>query len=153
MRVFKDLLYFILSLQEKFLTAKLNRTIGIKNKSKRKNFYINGCSLTLDSMATSDKDKMEQEISLILKTYNYEPKFLLEYIQNQGTDVFYIDNANDLYSIGENEGFIYPQKGCKAIYLSLLTEKKLKLKTDAEFIVSKGEINKFYFIYYHYFSH
>ena len=51
-----------------------------------------------------------------------------------------------LYPIGENEGFIPPAKGCKALYISLATDKKFRLKTDEMFILSNGEINKYYFI-------
>ena len=36
------------------------------------------------------------------------------------------------------------------MYLSLLVKKKLGLKTDEMFILAKGEINKYYFIYHLY---
>ena len=106
--------------------------------------------MSLESIAESDKLKMEEELALILKSSNYEPQEVLKYIQKHDTEVFYIDNPKSLYSIEENEGFIYPQCGAKALYLSLLTKKKFSLKTDAMFILSKGEINKYYFIYHFY---
>lgn len=106
--------------------------------------------LSLDTLADSEKQKMEEELSLILKSAGYEPIEVLKYIQTHGTKVFYIDNAKSLNSIGENEGFIYPKKGFKALYLSLLTTKKFLLKTPELFVLSKGEINKYYFIYHFY---
>ena len=96
------------------------------------------------------KQKMEEELALILKTANFDPKEVLKYIQNHGTKVYYVDNAKSLHSIGENEGFIYPQKGSKAIYLSLLTERKFAFKTSEVFVLTKGEINQYYFIYHFY---
>jgi hypothetical protein len=75
---------------------------------------------------------------------------VLKYIQSHGTKVFYIDSPKSLFSIGENEGFIYPQRGTKALYLSLLVEQKFQFKTNELFILSKGEINKYYFIYHFY---
>lgn len=150
MSLFKNIVLFILSLQEKILTRRLNRTLGVKNFSKRKKYFQDGCLLSLDSLADSDKQKIEEELALILKSSNYQPYDVLKYVENHGTKVFYIDNAKALYSIGENEGFIYPQKGLKAIYLSLLTEKKFALKTNEIFVLNKGEINKYYFIYHFY---
>ena len=150
MSFFKNIIYFILSIQEKILTKRLNKTIGISNNSKRKKYYAKGCLLSLDSLAETEKQKMEEEISLVLKLANYEPLGVLEYVKNQGTIVFYIDNSKKLNSIGENEGFIYPQKGFKALYLSLLTQQKFALKTPELFVLTKGEINKYYFIYHFY---
>ena len=150
MDLFKKIVLFILSIQEKVLTGRLERTLGIVNASKRKKFYQAGCLLNLDSIADSEKVKMEEELQLILKSCNYNPLELLEYIKKHDTEVFFIDSAKKLHSIGENEGFIYPQKGTKALYLSLLAKKKLSFKTSEMFLLTKGEINKYYFIYHFY---
>lgn len=155
MDIVKSIIYSILAFQEKILRARLGRTLGIKNNSKRKQIFQNDCILSIEAVADEEKNKLEEELKLILKQANYEPEKLLEYIKSQGTSVYYIDNPKLLYSIGENEGFIYPQTGARAIYLSLLTTNKWKWKTDEMFITSKGEINKFYFIYhvYNWFSY
>ena len=150
MDLFKKIVYFILSLQEKLLTRSLNRTIGSKSTGKRKKYFNQGCLLSLDTLADSEKQKIEDELLLIIKSSNYNPAEILEYIKNHGTNIFYIDNAKKLHSIGENEGFILPAKGYKAIYLSLLTENNLKIKTNEMFILTKGEINKYYFMYHLY---
>ena len=78
MNLFKNLIYFILSVQEKILTKNLSRTIGIKNHSKRKKFYTDGCFLSLEALAQSEKEKMEEELLLILKSADYNPKEVLE---------------------------------------------------------------------------
>ena len=149
MRVFKNIIYFILSMQEKILTNRLKRTIGAKSL-KRKEYFTSGCLLSLDSIADSEKNKMEEELALILKTANYEPIEVLKYIKNHGTDVFYIDNLNLLKSVGINDGFLYPLKGFKAMYLSSIVSKKLCFNTKEMFVLSTGEINKYYFIYHFY---
>lgn len=150
MSIVKDIIYFVLALQEKILRAKLNKTLGVKNTYKRKRFFQDGCLLSLESLADDEKNKMEEELTLLLKQSNYEPEKLLAYIQGQGTEVCYIDSPNVLHSIGENEGFVYPQKGGKALYISLLLGLGFKFKTNEMFILSRGEINKFYFIYHLY---
>ena len=150
MSLFKNIVLFVLSIQEKMLTRSLNKTLGVTNSSKRKKIFQEGCLLSLDSLADSDRQKMEEELALILKSSNYEPNEVLKYIETHDTKVFYIKNAKALHSIGENEGFIYPQKGFKALYLSLLTQKKFAHKTKEIFVLTKGEINKYYFIYHFY---
>lgn len=150
MSFIKNILFSIFSLQEKILSRKLQGTLKAQNLSKRKKHFSDGCLLSLDSIADSEKEKMEEELKLILKSADYEPKNVLDYIQSHGTEIFYIENSKSLNSIGENEGFIYPQKGPKALYLSLLVKKKFGLKTDEMFILAKGEINKYYFIYHLY---
>ena len=148
MNLTEKIMYKLLSVQEKFLKKRLSKTIGIKNSSKRKKHFFGGCTLDLNSLADVEKQKLEDEITNILKTYNFEPEKILHYIETQGTKVFYIQNAAKLLnSIGYNEGFIPPYKGAKALYLALATEKKFKLKTDEMFVLSKGAINKYYFIY------
>lgn len=150
MKLFKNIIYYILSVQEKLLTKSLNKTLKIKNSSKRKKYYSNGCFISLDTIADSDKQKMEEELNLILKASNYDVKEIIKYIENHNTNVFFIDSAKHLTSIGENIGFIYPQKNFKALYISLLVNKGFTFKTNEMFIFDKQEINKYYFIYHFY---
>ena len=116
MQIFKKLLYNILAIQEKLLRAQLSKTIGVKNNSKKKRHYFGGCTIDLSTLAENEKQKLEEEMTLILKKYNYEPYEILKYIEKQGTKVFYLDNASKfLTPFGENEGFIYAAKGSKAL--------------------------------------
>lgn len=147
MNLFRNIVYQILSIQEKMLTKSLNKTLGIKNNSKRKKVFSNGCLLDLDSIAESERIKMEEELMLILKTANFDPNNVLNYIKMHGTEIFYIDKEKSLNALGENAGFIYPQKGFDALALSLLTKQGCKFETKEMFILTKGELNTYYFIY------
>ena len=49
--------------------------------------------------------------------------------------------------MGISEGFIYPLKGFKAMYLSSIIKKKLCFKTKEIFVMGTGEINKYFFVY------
>lgn len=151
MNLFKNIIYGILSLQEKVLRYRLSKTIGAKSNSKKKRHYYDGNMLELSSLADLEKQRLEDEITLILKKYDFEPKRILEYVRTTGTKVYYLENAAKILNpIGENEGFIYPAKGSKALYYSLATAKKIAFKTNEMFILSKGEINKYFFIYHFY---
>lgn len=151
MQFVKNIIYSILSLQEKFLRYKLSGTIGVKQNSKRKKHFSDGCTLDLNTLADKELEQLEGEITNILKTYDYEPEKLLQYIENQGTKVFRLNNSsNILHPLGESEGFILPAKGFKALYFALSLNLGFKLKTDEMFVLSKKEINKYYFIYHFY---
>ncbi len=151
MQLIKNIIYNILFIQEKILRHRLSRTIGAKSVSKRKRRFTNGCMLDLNTLAEAEKQKLEAELTLILKNSDYMPEKILNYIEKQGTRVFYLANASKVLNpIGENEGFIYPASGAKALYLSLSTNQTVRFKTDEMFVLSKGEINKYYFIYHFY---
>lgn len=151
MQLLRNIIYKVLELQEKILRFRLSNTIGIKNSSKRKQHYLNGCTLDLNTMAEAEKQELEYKITNILKTYEYNPLRILDYIKSQGTEVKFLKDAKKILNpIGENEGFIYPYNGSKALYLSLAVNKKFAFNTDEMFILSKGDINKYYFIYHFY---
>lgn len=150
MNMLKNIIYFVLSIQEKILKHRLNNTIGIKNKSARKKIYGNGILLNFDSIADKERAELEAECEIILKNAEYKPDNILEYINKQGTQVIYINNKSALGIISEDEGFIYPQKGIKALYLSFLTKNKLSFTTNDMFILTKGEINTYFFMYHFY---
>lgn len=151
MNLFNTILYKIFSIQEKILRLKLSKTLGVKNTSRKKTHYMDGCSINLNTIAENEKLKIEAEINQILKTYNYNPEEILDYIKKCDTEVTFTENAAAILNpIGENEGFIYPASGAKALYISLAVDKKIKFKTQARFVLSKGNINKYYFIYQFY---
>ena len=43
------------------LTRSLSKTLGVKNPSRRKKYFQQGCLLSLDSLADGEKLKMEEE--------------------------------------------------------------------------------------------
>ena len=129
MKLLKNIIYNILSIQEKILKYQLSKTLGVKNHSNRKRHYINGCSIDLSTLADKEKMLLEKEITDILKDCDYSPEKILEYIKKEGCKIYYIKNASKILNpIGENEGFIYPASGAKALYLSLLLTSKFSLK-------------------------
>ena len=73
MQIFKKLLYNILAIQEKLLRAQLSKTIGVKNNSKKKRHYFGGCTIDLSTLAENEKQKLEEEMTLILKKYISHP--------------------------------------------------------------------------------
>lgn len=145
MNLFKNIVLFILSVQEKILLKKLNKPLSKKNKT----YFTNGCYLAFDSINESERLRMEDELGLILKACNYNSIEILEYIEKHNIKIYDL-NSNLLKFIKLNSGFIYPQKGLRALYLALITQKRLKFKTDAMFIINKNNIDKYLFMYHFY---
>lgn len=114
--------YFILSLQEKFLKKSL--------KSNFKSSYINGstkkvfshaASLELSSKTNQNKDKIKENITLIVKKYGNSPDKLLVFAKKHGAVVHkfkYADKVLSLFNL--EEGLIPEIKGVKAFCLSAL---------------------------------
>lgn len=101
-----------------------------------KNYHMaNGATLTIKN-SKENKEKIDSNIEKIAKKYIKNPNELFEYIKSKGTPVYLHKYANKLLSlIGEKEGFIYPKKGIKAIYLNMLLNKKISSKTDEMFVL------------------
>ena len=146
MDLFKKIVLLILLAQEKMLQRSLNKPLNKKSFKCAKA----GCLLSLDAISESEKQKMEEELLLILKAAEFEPLEVLKYIESKGTSVFNIIDKCLLNYINEEVGFIYPQKGIKALYLSLITQKKIQFRTKEMFILEKKQIDKYYFIYHLY---
>ena len=145
MNIFKSIVLLFLSVQEKNLLKKINKQVS-KNK---KTHFANGCYLSFDSIAETQQSQMEDELELIIKTCNHNPIEILEYIAKHNTKIYDLPSFL-LKVIKLNTGFIYPQKGIKALYLGLITQKKIKFKTDAMFIINKNKIDDYLFMYHLY---
>ena len=147
----KKVLFFIYNIQNNFLKFKLDKTINYKQTSKSKKFYSKGCFVCIDCVAKEERLQLEEELFNILKKYEFNPDLLLSFLQNQ--NVLVIKNtykSKFLKFINEKEGFILPQTGLNALFLSFCLNKKIALKTQPMFLLSEGEINKFFFIYHFY---
>ena len=94
--LFKTFLYKILELQEKFLRFRLSKTIGVKSSSKRKQHYSNDCTLDLNTLAEAEKQELEDKLTNILKTYEYNPVRILDYVTAQGTQVVFLKDAKKI---------------------------------------------------------
>lgn len=145
MNLFKNIVLFILSVQEYLLLKNLSRPLRKKNKA----YYASGCYLAIDSIGASERLRMEDELALILKSCNYNPIEILDYIGKHNIEIYDLPSRL-LKIINLNTGFIYPQKGLKALYLSIVIKKRFKFKTDAMFIINKSNIDKYLFMYHFY---
>lgn len=115
--------------------------------------HINS-SETLTITAQTDKilETVDIELVNIIKSCETNPDKLLVYIQEHGTPVYKVKNADKfLAKIKEEEGFITPLSGFKAFYLNfwigLFAKSKLSFSFKSrEMFVLKDEPTNIYFL-------
>lgn len=102
------------------------------------------CTMELSSRTDEKKKEINDYLKQIVKKYIENPEKLIQYIRLKGALVYRLDNADNILSkFGEEEGFITPQKGIKAILLTMLLSlfgdcsAKINYSTPEIFIFNK----------------
>ena len=148
----KNILYYL-----KNLFNKESKTNNIVNKALSGNCggmkicASNGATLTINNSYGDKKCANEDKIEKILKKYLKNPTELFNYIKGSGTIVVKSKLASSILPyLKEEEGFILPKSGLKALILNIVFNKKISFKTKEMFIVSSFEVNEYAFIYQFY---
>lgn len=141
----QDFICVIIDLQSKILGKKSRihcKSIGSNRTSTR---VITHCaSLELNTKTQKGKEKLENNLRLILKKYDNDPEKLIGFVERSGTKVYSIPCAKRiLKAIGCEEGFINANSGAKGLYINLIIsilggeKKKISQKSEAVFIFDK----------------
>lgn len=100
--------------------------------STTKRMVTSCCSLTLSAETEAKKKALHEKLKVLVKKYINTPEKLIQYLKVQGVVIHKIPFAEKILSwIGEEEGFIIPLKGIKAMalnfFVGLLSEKRIKI--------------------------
>ena len=112
-----------------------------------------GATLELTAEKIVLVDKVKKEINEILKSTNGDTKQLVKFIK---IPVYINKQAGKILKLLNEEYFILEQQGIRAILLSLITSKKIQLKTSPMFLLEPIEkINEYFFLlqFYKYYSY
>ncbi len=139
----------------KFLLKKYKRnkakTMLLGKCAGKKIISINGATLTIDNGAEERKAINQQKIQKIVERCLENPEMFFDYIKGANTPVYKIKNADKILSlINEQEGFILPQSGFKALYLNIVLNKKISFKTKEMFVLRNMEVNSYAIAYQFY---
>ena len=138
MRYMKNLLKYFLKTKR---TLK-NKKVLSGNFAGKKIHTSSAATLTIDCGARKKEKVNEEKIEKIIEKFINTPEKLFEYIKGAGTNVYKIKNADKILSfIKEQEGFILPQSGLKALYLNLILNKKISFKTSEMFVLRSFRVN------------
>ncbi|MBR6722983.1 hypothetical protein IKL64_05975 [bacterium] len=152
MDLFKQIKYFFLSLKEKDLQEKLQKTTkrSFTNKTS-KQVLGTAADLTLNSQTLKTIDEVKENVSAIVKQTNCDPEKLLDYVKAAKTPVCKINNADKILNlIKEEEGLICEKRGFEAFVLGIVTGQGIKFKTEPMFILRDGIIDKYYMLHHFY---
>ncbi len=113
---------FFLDFIKNIFNKKNNINQVLYKNSTTKHVINSSCNLKLSSQTEAIKSKINAEVKTIVKQHINNPEELIEFAKLKGISVYRIKNADKwLKKIGEEEGFIIPLKGIKAIILNLIT--------------------------------
>jgi hypothetical protein len=152
MDLFKRIKYFFLSLKEKDLQEKLQKTTkrSFTNKTS-KHVMGTAADLTLNSKTLKTIEEVKENVSAIVKQTNCDPDRLLEYVKSAKTSVYKINNADKILNfIKEEEGLICEKRGFEAFVLAFVTGQGIKFKTEPMFVLRAGIIDKYYMLHHFY---
>ena len=106
------------------------------------------CTLTLSAKTEQVKEKMTKDLEVLVKKYIDKPEKLVQLLQMKGVKIYRLPNADKFLSkMNEEEGFIPPQKGFKALALNIfvgaLCENKIafSFKTKEMIILNSQSID------------
>lgn len=146
---------FIKRLTDIILKRKKSRLYSVykklKGKSKnrgRRLFTDDETTIELSGGLDKELEKRDFCTKNIVKKYLNNPDGMLEYIKEHGTAVYKLDYADVILDfIKEEEGFILPKKGFKALYLNLVllfSGKKITgslFSTEGMFVLRNISVN------------
>ncbi len=137
---------FLLSVLYKYLKKKSSSNV-LYNISTTKHSMGAGCTLKFSAETEKKKKEINERLKELIKKYINTPEKLIRYMELKGCRVYKIRNANKLLpKIGEEEGFLTPLKGYKALIINfvigLVYEGKfvLNFNTKEMFIFNIGEV-------------
>lgn len=150
--LFRSILYYILSIQEKTLTKKLDMSLKGSYSNKTSKTIISSTEhMTLSSQTKKNIELVKQNVEDIIKNCENNPYKLIEYIEAAGTKVYKLPHADKILQvIGEEEGLICELKGLKALYLNLSTNSGFSIKTKPVFVMREGTIEPLYMLHHFY---
>lgn len=91
------------------------------NGTTTKRAINSGCTLKLSTKTEEIKKEINEELKTKIRKYINNPEKLIQYFRLKGIDVYRVKNAEKLLSeIGEEEGFISPLRGLKALHVNLI---------------------------------
>lgn len=146
-----DLIPFLLGIQNKCLDTiyKQNTPTKVRHKG-HKTFITAHTTIELNAVTNQKAKETTASAKKILKKYLKEPKKLLQFIESKGTMVIAVPHVEKILRlIKEEEGFLTPVSGVKALILTLginiLSPGKIAigLRTPDMFLVRSMDLNIF----------
>lgn len=144
------LLHYIMKAQEdkhkKRLEKALPKSALLSSASGSKKTHMTSfANLSLTSKLEKDKEKLEARVKEVVKKNLGTPEELLTFIEKNKTKVYKIRHADKILEFaGEQEGFITPLKGFRALFLNVILERKIAFETQEMFVLRDLPLNIYF---------
>lgn len=152
MNILQKIIYTILSIQEKSLHMRLDKHLKRSASNSTSKTVLSGnVTMTLSTQTEKNKELVRKNVEEIVKAAKLDPEKLLAYIKSKGTKICKIDNADKILAfIKEEEGLVCELQGLEALYLNIMTNSGISLKTKPMFVMRNGQIEPFYMVHQFY---
>lgn len=141
---------FIYKKQNQYHQKRMNKILSAASGD-YKFLSSNGATLSIKEKGNEKLKKNQEKIEKIVTSCLDEPEKFFKYIEGAKTKIYVNKFASKILSlIDEEEGFILPKSGLKALYLNLFICHKLSFKTKEMFAISSYNVNIYAFIYQFY---
>lgn len=121
------------------------------SNSTSKTVLSGNVTMTLSTQTEKNKELVRKNVEEIVKAAKLDPEKLLAYIKSKGTKICKIDNADKILAfIKEEEGLVCELQGLEALYLNIMTNSGISLKTKPMFVMRNGQIEPFYMVHQFY---
>ena len=152
MNILKKIIYFLLKIQEKQLSIRLDKHLKTSSANKTsKTILSSNVTVTLTAETEKNKELVLKSVTEIVSGVKNNPHMLLEYIKTHNTKVIKLPNADKILAfILEDEGLVCELRGWEALYINILTDNGLSLASKPMFILREGEIEPYYMLHQFY---
>lgn len=135
-------LNFIFIIQEKKQQTTVQKKLYSYSNGTSSSHITSFATVSFDSKTKDNMLKLKNTVKTIVKKNIKTPEKLLEYVEKSGTKVIKIVHADKILSyVGEQEGFLVPKSGIEALYLNIVLNKKIGLKTPEMFVLRDLPLN------------
>ena len=155
-KIIYTLLQKLMKLKEYTHKKRMARFSGTKmyTNGTSKTVFYGALQLVLAAETNNKKQELEAKVKSVVKEKLNNPEMLLEFVKDEGTDVFRLPNVDIfLQLIGEDEGFIPRTRGLKAVllnlYVNMAAYKKfvISFRSKEMFILRPLELDPYYMIH------
>ena len=149
MNLLQRVLYLILFVKERFLSALLARhTKGSFGNSTSKTVIGEAATLDIIAAAKNNIELVKNEMSELVSKSKFSSDVLIDYAQNNGVKVVFIKDATKILNLlGEEQGFITERKGLDGLVLNLLTGNGISSKSKPVIILEHGNKDFYYLLF------
>lgn len=147
----------IIEFRERMLAKKMSKSFGVSLKNETSKTIMSATeTMTLTTETDRKREQVLKSVTEIMISSKNNPQKLLDYVKSAGVKVYIVKNNSKLLkNIGEEDGFLLPLEGTKAMVLNWVLNKKIAFKTPVMFVFKEELLDEYFILqqFYKWFSY